>query len=323
MLLLSLVAAIVRWRDLQDGRSFKEHAIDGFYATTPLWAMLAIYWLFAVTSHLNIGHRHLLPIYPLLMILIGATSYWFKPLGKRAPSSRSWRQYLAPALVFLAMAWHVIESMGVRPHYLAYFNQLAGGPSQGYRHLVDSSLDWGQDLPGLRDWLANTRKAEAGQEQQPLYLSYFGTGRPSYYDIDAELLPGFFDRRAQSLPQPLMTGVYCFSNTMLQSVYNAVAPGPWNQEYESGYQQLTQLIEKFESTADNAKAREALIQQAGEAFWTQVFWQYDNIRLARLCAYVRKNLEPIAQIGYSINIYQIAPEDLQQAISGPPPYPKR
>ena len=41
----------------------------------------------------------------------------------------------------------------VHPHYLAYFNEPAGGPRDGYRRLVDSSLDWGQDLTGLSDWM--------------------------------------------------------------------------------------------------------------------------------------------------------------------------
>ena len=47
------------------------------------------------------------------------------------------------------------------PYYLAYFNQLAGGPSGGYRVLVDSNLDWGQDLPGLVRYVID-RGNEAG-----------------------------------------------------------------------------------------------------------------------------------------------------------------
>ena len=58
------------------------------------------------------------------------------------------------AFIFAALlGWHAIESIKVAPDFLAYFNELAGGPANGYRHLVDSSLDWGQDLPKLKEWL--------------------------------------------------------------------------------------------------------------------------------------------------------------------------
>ena len=60
---------------------------------------------------------------------------------------------LATAAIAVLLLWHVGESLAIAPHYLAYFNAFAGGPSQGYRHLIDSSLDWGQDLRGLKDWL--------------------------------------------------------------------------------------------------------------------------------------------------------------------------
>ena len=51
-----------------------------------------------------------------------------------------------PALAVAALiAWHVAESAWVAPHYIAYFNELAGGPAGGRNHLADSSLDWGQD----------------------------------------------------------------------------------------------------------------------------------------------------------------------------------
>jgi len=43
----------------------------------------------------------------------------------------------------------------VSPHYLAFFNELAGGPGSGHRVLVDSNLDWGQDLKGLRNWMSD------------------------------------------------------------------------------------------------------------------------------------------------------------------------
>ena len=69
----------------------------------------------------------------------------------------------------ILLAWHAAESLAIRPDYLAWLNELAGGPSQGYKHLADSSLDWGQDLPALKDWLDR----EGLQRGDGVYLSYF------------------------------------------------------------------------------------------------------------------------------------------------------
>jgi hypothetical protein len=74
------------------------------------------------------------------------------------------------------LAWQVVSVVGIAPHYLSYFNSLCGGPSQGYRYLVDSSLDWGQDLPSLR------RELEA-RGYHKVALCYFGMARPFAYGL--------------------------------------------------------------------------------------------------------------------------------------------
>jgi hypothetical protein len=71
-----------------------------------------------------------------------------------------------------------VETALFFPNYLAYFNGIVS-PHEAYRHLVDSSLDWGQDLPGVRAFLDREKGG------QPAYFSYFGTASPSYYGIDA------------------------------------------------------------------------------------------------------------------------------------------
>lgn len=80
---------------------------------------------------------------------------------------------LALALIFLTA-----EVCYRFPHYLAYFNGVIT-PARAYRHIVDSSLDWGQDLPGVRDYLA------ARQLAGPNYLFYFGSANPAYYRVAA------------------------------------------------------------------------------------------------------------------------------------------
>ncbi len=46
-----------------------------------------------------------------------------------------------------------LETVSVYPHFTAFFNQAAGGPAQGANYLVDSSLDWGQDLKKLKTYM--------------------------------------------------------------------------------------------------------------------------------------------------------------------------
>ncbi|HBL18219.1 MAG TPA: hypothetical protein DD417_16065 [Elusimicrobia bacterium] len=132
-----------------------------------LWVILplAAYFASAQLSKVQIGVRHLLPMMPLLALLAGwgASRLW--SLGNR------WRAFVAVLGVWLAAS-----AFRVHPHYLAYFNEGAGGPAGGYRWLVDSNLDWGQDLKGLGDILK-----EMGDP--PVYLSYFGTADPAAYGI--------------------------------------------------------------------------------------------------------------------------------------------
>ena len=126
------------------------------------------------------------------------------------------------------LCWQIVESSFLRPDYLAYFNQVAGGPKNGYKHLVDSSLDWGQDLPALTSWLAqNPDRFGTGR----LYLAYFGTALPEWYGIQATSLP--CDRSAPKLA-PLKPGTYCISATALQQVYS-LQHGKWTREYEADY----------------------------------------------------------------------------------------
>jgi hypothetical protein len=66
---------------------------------------------------------------------------------------------------------------------LSYFNLAAGGPANGGRILIDSNIDWGQDLFRLQDWMAEN-------EVEQLKLSWFGTADPAYYGLAYDPLPG-------------------------------------------------------------------------------------------------------------------------------------
>ncbi|HXM20896.1 MAG TPA: glycosyltransferase family 39 protein [Terriglobales bacterium] len=101
----------------------------------PVAAALALL-LVCMTSQINIGVRHILPIYPLVAIIggVGACSLWNSVKAK----------YAGPALLLVLLSWHLVSSVRTHPDYLAYFNEFAGHHPE--RILVDSDLDWGQDL---------------------------------------------------------------------------------------------------------------------------------------------------------------------------------
>ena len=267
------------------------------YAVAPLLVLFAVYWAFSLTSKLNIGHRHILPTYPVLFILVG---------GLAAPGVLTglWRM-LVPAVLVLGQ---VAANVRVAPHYLAYFNVIAGGPEEGYRYLVDSSLDWGQDLPGLKTWLNEHARGE------PVFLSYFGTGEPDYYGLGVHRLPFFNNFKFPVYYTPLTAGVYCVSATMLQQVYSPVR-GPWTIELEKEFQQLRTLEPAIADYTRDPKIRAEFGSSPDGERWPELIKRYDLLRFARLCFYLRARA-PEARIGYSILIYRLSAAEVAGATAG-------
>jgi 4-amino-4-deoxy-L-arabinose transferase-like glycosyltransferase len=104
-------------------------------AAAPVAAALALL-LVCMSSQINIGVRHILPIYPLFAISggVGARSLWNSVKVR----------YAGPVVVMVLLSWHLVSSVRAHPDYLAYFNEFAGQHPE--KILVDSDLDWGQDL---------------------------------------------------------------------------------------------------------------------------------------------------------------------------------
>lgn len=280
-------AAVRRWRGDRRGTMLR------LYGIAPLAVLVAVQWVMAVTSSLNIGHRHILVTYPILFIAAGAAT-------PDAARSRWWR-----AGLLAAACWFVVESVLIAPHYLAYFNQLAGGPQRAYRHLVDSSLDWGQDLPGL------AARLEKRDPQTPVYLSYFGTARPEYYGVEARRLPGYGTMDPTPNLEPLRPGVYCISATMLQGIYPPF--GPWSDEKERRYELARSVFEVYLQVRDDPALLAALLAETTEDGLRSALKQFDDLRFGRLCEFLRQR-EPDADAGHSILIYELSEDDLRRAI---------
>ncbi|MDA1312525.1 MAG: glycosyltransferase family 39 protein [Acidobacteria bacterium] len=168
---------------------FRRGGIDGD-ALGPLAAALGIL-LAVMPSPLNVGVRHILPIYALLAIW---ASSCVAEAGRRR--SKAWG-----AAVLLLLCWHGVESLRAHPDYLPYFNQIARG--REHKVLGDSNLDWGQDLHRLARYVE-----ENGIED--LALNYFGTTSPEAVGLEDSRRFGPGDR-----PR----GWVALSVTNLQGIY--------------------------------------------------------------------------------------------------------
>jgi len=137
-----------------------------------LWMMIpaTVFLAASMTSNLNIGLRHILPIYPFLSVL-AAVSGW-----RLAKKRRAWGIVVGGLILM-----HAASSLRAFPNYLSYSNELWGGPSKTYRVLTDSNVDWGQGLPAVKRYL-ETHAAT------PCWLAYFGTVDPAHYEIPCTLL---------------------------------------------------------------------------------------------------------------------------------------
>jgi hypothetical protein len=193
-----------------------------------LWLPPLVYFLYSLASNLNLGYRYILPVVPFVLVLAGWTGQRLADgLDRIQEGRRAWLIVAACILV----VWSAWSGLSIYPDYLAFFNEGVGGPGNGWRYLVDSNVDWGQDLKGLKRWM----EAEGVQR---IRLGYFGEAYPGYYDIDFDPLPSYPDRWQHPVyhdlyPDDPAPGLYAISATLLQGV-NVANPDvyAWFRERE-------------------------------------------------------------------------------------------
>ncbi|MBW3564418.1 MAG: hypothetical protein KY459_06800 [Acidobacteria bacterium] len=160
-LLLSLAGLLLLTIEARRGR---------WERLAPAAAAIAILGV-AMTSGINIGVRHVLPIYPLLAITAVLPVAQLKEYC--GATRRSWGA-VASALIALLLGWQTWNVARAHPDHLAWFNEIANDHPE--RWLLDSNLDWGQDLFRLEQ-VANERGMET------LSLSYFGSAVLPWHDL--------------------------------------------------------------------------------------------------------------------------------------------
>ena len=146
----------------------------------------AFYLAIAMAGPLNMGERHILPIFPFIFLLLGAAGAW---LMKR---SKKW----AVAVIFLVAA-HAAESLSAFPNYIPFGNALWGGPANTHKYFSDAAVDWAQQLKWTKQWLDEHNIKECS-------IVYFAAPflMPSDYDIPCKLLPTFDTNYIQEIEVP-------------------------------------------------------------------------------------------------------------------------
>ncbi|MDI6602757.1 MAG: glycosyltransferase family 39 protein [Patescibacteria group bacterium] len=179
--------------------------IKSHFPEFAMFSFITLYWLTSLTSNLNIGVRHLLPVFPFTMILVSAAIiHWLKP-----PLLK-----LKYALLIILILWQAVSVISIYPHFLAYFNEIAGGADKAYIYVTNSNLDWGQDLKRLKKWVDQ-------KEIDKIYVDYFGGGDAKYY-----LKEKYASWQGQRDPKELPKGSYlAISATFLQGGRGFPAPG--------------------------------------------------------------------------------------------------
>ena len=258
------------------------------YRHTPFLILIAVYISVSMLSHINIGVRHLLVIYLPLFVIAGGAACFLK------------RGQVARIIILLFIVKLLLANIMIYPDYLAYFSSVVGGSSNGYKHLVDSSLDWGQDLKGVKEWLTTHDIPE-----DKAYISYFGSLDLRKYGVKAKHLL-CRPEQPSSTVFPLKEGYYCISATMLQMAYFPKL-AHWGGEQEKalaeahlGFKHLYSLIQ----TEKQIRATPETLALLNN------YRLYEKLRFAKLAAFLRTRT-PVAVIGHSYFIFYVTQNELE------------
>src|SRR5439155_5938092 len=169
---------------------------------------------------------------------------------------------------------------------LSYFNELVGGPREGWRWLVDSNLDWGQDMKRLARYLA-------ARGEPPVKLAYFGLGDPSRYGIRCEMV---ISSVAVGEPAELTGGTYVVSATQLVgAMFPEARDAYWREPGNlERYAALARAVSQPPAPDEPAATR------AQRAYAAQVLDVLQRGRLINRLAH----RSPDDRVGYSLFVYR-------------------
>jgi 4-amino-4-deoxy-L-arabinose transferase-like glycosyltransferase len=167
---LILVSVLFTFLTSGQKRKKLEEGLKKYSILIPFGILILLYMIMGMKAKLQLGIRYIVPIFPYFYIMVGGIivfqlNQW---KGKKILSRVGW------GFVSLLIVWLFWANLKTYPYYLAYFNEIIGGPQNGWQYLVDSNIDWGQDLRRLKKYLDDNNIQE-------IKIDYFGGGDVSYY----------------------------------------------------------------------------------------------------------------------------------------------
>ena len=200
--LLMLIAAVAFVQDLVRDRA----GALASHLRVPIIGVL-VFGAVLLRSNLNIGFRYAMPLLPLFCVVtaVGIVRFW--PRATRA----------LRVVIGVAGIWLVAQPLSYYPHFLAYISEYGPGRDRNYEVLIDSSLDWGQGLLELRDFMR-------ANDIPRVYLGYFGSGVPSAYGIEYVPFQSFFTLATPPATNDAEPEWIVISASLLQGSYTVGDP---------------------------------------------------------------------------------------------------
>ena len=207
--LIALVLLPFLWFRRED-----RHTRELYFLLIPV----VFYFALVTASHMDIGARHLMPLYPFLYALAGVA------IAHAFLRNRAWMVAAVALLV-----WQIATSVRIAPAYMAYGNEAWGGPSQVHRYLSDANVDWGQQLKAVKQYLDENHITNC-------WFAYFPDGavEPSDYGVNCKRLPTGSSLSWFRLPMdvpPVIDGTVLISDSDLEGVESGDGPLNWFEPF--------------------------------------------------------------------------------------------
>lgn len=180
--------------------------------------------IFAVASSKSgFSHhsRYILPCVPFVFIWISglatfvttfittARAIWRRPTLAASISRRRVVSSAVGLSTLLLMSWSIVSSLAIYPHSISYFNEVAGGPKNGPAHLLNSNIDWGQDLMFLEKWIKNQKPGDITS----VHLAFYNYYNP--FDLEIQRIEPWPFRKGEADKVDVPDGLYAISVNLL------------------------------------------------------------------------------------------------------------
>ena len=266
-----------------------------FYKLAPFLIFAFYYFAIAMFSNINIGQRHILPVYMPLFIISGGTVLYIQ-------------RYIKPMLFIIILFFlYFIQDLYIFPNYLSYFSPIAGGSSNGYKHLIDSSLDWGQGLYQVKDFLD---KNEINNNKS--YIASFSNVPLDALGINSQRLHCCVPQETNFFA-PLRGGIYCLSATMTSMTLDPEYRN-WNTKHDIELQKMTKTFLYFLKLIKEINSKHMCLTRKQESELKSFYNKYNKVRFAKLAYYLRQR-EPDIIIANSYLIYNLTDEEVHKILN--------